>query len=638
MTRQFHQLLPGCLTRCRRLATSTRVIALSGALVLGPSVWTTAAAVPGPTDPPTDSAPDKTPTLPSPAQSYALFRSVEHRVRGWDRSPFESASPIAAARVVLAQRGEVLGTGVDDSGDRLAVSRALARAMRRAEARIGLPRDALLDESMRSIASDLTIWLELAGPAVPFAPDALADASLLISPGVEGVGVRLGDRHAVMFPGRMLETGTLPAAALRALVARVTDDPALALLDPATLQAEHGLTLERFAVRQIAQARPGAPASLLVRGGTLVERSAITTRSIRQLADDLARYLMGRTIDQPVGADLLGTDQPRLARAGQTRASVLEQALAAIALARYASAPGVDPAQATRAYQTATALVESLAQRATLDASLAGDPASAAMVSCAITLITRDDPKAFADHAGLVDRLDRLAWATLTLTLDRPGQAPDVALAPAAYALSLRVDSLDAARRDRVEVLVRAIYRATPRGLLVSQMPWLGWAELELARGDSRVPAAAALRAMRDQIAQHTLTAADAGTDARDLVGGIVFTASRTPLPTWQGVRPLAFLASMLGDDRLTPDAEVARMIGQQTTAMRFLTQLQLDPCEASTLAGGARGLGGITAASWDRTQPPEASAMTLLTASQTLASLERIGARKRGGPAAQSP
>lgn len=619
------------ITQCFTLATPWPTACIAGLMVLGPMPGAVLAEQP--TGEPAEPVAVRGRAPASPPESaamYKAFRLVEQRVRDWDTDGFETAERFAAVTIELRLNGELIGLGADDTGDRMTLARALTRALARAERSLHLPRDALYDESMRAHAERLTIALAVAGGLVPFAPEALADASLLISPGVEGVAARLGERTASMFPGRMVETGTLPSAALRVLVAQVSGDPALGLVDPAKLQSDHGITLYRFAVRQIAQELPDKPAILLVRGGQYLPRSAITTASLRHRADDLARHMLSRTTRRVVGVDLLAMDDPADLAAKSTSASPLEQALAAIALTRYAALSRVDPARAMEARAAGIALVLGLADQARQDAALVSSPAVAALVSASITLVKRDDPNAFHARAALVDTLDRRARATLQLVLDRPASVPGSVLPPVAYALALRAESLAPEQRRRVEVLVRAIYQATPRGMLVTHMPWLGWTELELARGADRVPAAGALRQMRDLVLTHQLTGADAGADAPDLVGGIVFTASRTPLPTWQAVRPLAFMATMLGDIRLTSDAEVAHQLAGLVSAHRFLGQLALDPWQAASLSGGHRGLGGITAAPWDRRLFPEASALTLIFLCETLDSIDTIQARRR--------
>src|SRR5207247_423371 len=77
--------------------------------------------------------------------------------------------------------------------------------------------------------------------------------------------------------------------------------------------------------------------------------------------------------------------------------------------------------------------------------------------------------------------------------------APAKGLVALALVEMMRQDNDDDSRQtaaNLAESAVRRVYRDTPEGELVSQMPWLGWAELRLAalKGRDEVPAAVALR------------------------------------------------------------------------------------------------------------------------------------------------
>ncbi len=148
-------------------------------------------------------------------------------------------------------------------------------------------------------------------------------------------------------------------------------------------------------------------------------------------------------------------------------------------------------------------------------------------------------------------------------------------------------------------------FATTPQTQLVAAMPWLGWASAEnpvvedasrppelatLALGpEGSIIGALALRRMRDQVWQHQLTPLTATEDTQDMIGGIVFTrglaegssGGGNPYPTWQCVSPLAFIATMLGDPRLTTAEDRPREIANLLLAMRFLRQLQVDDASA---------------------------------------------------------
>jgi hypothetical protein len=178
---------------------------------------------------------------------------------------------------------------------------------------------------------------------------------------------------------------------------------------------------------------------------------------------------------------------------------------------------------------------------------------------------------------------------------------------------------------------VRWVLRDATAGDLVARMPWLGWAEVQLAalKGE-KIAAATALREMRTLTWQHQVSATDpAASDVQggggggpDMIGGIVFDAGAkgaTVLPTWQTARPLVFIAAMLPDTRLTKDderlPEIARLVG----TMRFLRQLQMDDGTMWMCQNRRKSFGGIRGSLWDQRMPADASAMTLMAACEVL-------------------
>jgi hypothetical protein len=186
-------------------------------------------------------------------------------------------------------------------------------------------------------------------------------------------------------------------------------------------------------------------------------------------------------------------------------------------------------------------------------------------------------------------------------------------------------DSGEVGDRGAAEAAVRATYTGTEAEMLVGQMPWLGWAELELD-GDGEVPAAVALRDLRDQMWEHQVRPADLGPDDADLAGGIVFTKGRSPLPAWNTARPLAFAATMLGDPRLTTAQERALELVRVVEGLRFLRQLTVDEPGTFMFKGPAkRTVGGVKAAPWDIRMPPDATSLSLLTVCEALRSLSAM-------------
>ena len=92
--------------------------------------------------------------------------------------------------------------------------------------------------------------------------------------------------------------------------------------------------------------------------------------------------------------------------------------------------------------------------------------------------------------------------------------------------------------------------------------------------------------------------------DSPDLLGGIVFTAARNPLPTWQAARPVAFAATMLADPRLTPPAQVSEQTAALMRSLRFLMQLTADDAGLHMFRDRERALGGVREAPWNQRMP----------------------------------
>jgi hypothetical protein len=127
---------------------------------------------------------------------------------------------------------------------------------------------------------------------------------------------------------------------------------------------------------------------------------------------------------------------------------------------------------------------------------------------------------------------------------------------------------------------------------------------------------------MRDLVWKFQMTDEDAGAEGPDLVGGIVFTSSSELLPTSQSLRPLAFLATMMGDARLTDASERPMQVAKMLRSLRFVRQLAMDEAACHAAANPSMALYGVRAAAWDMRQSPEATSLALLTVCNALESL----------------
>ncbi|MBA4119611.1 MAG: hypothetical protein C0513_02785 [Isosphaera sp.] len=588
---------------------------------------------------------------PSPEQTLRAFGIV----RGWlDQWAVPEPVPeglglpaCEAAAVELRLGGRVLGRGewvVSEPGAGPS-DRAVWEAAQRAVAQAGerVPRGAD-NEALAGLGRRLTLSLELGGGLVPIAPRTRGDVDAAVAPGLEGLAVRAsgavagaggtggaggerGGATLAQFPARMLAENATPAEVYGTLVSVATGSAALALSEPGELSARHGVRAFRFRVSHAAQGEPGGPGRFVYRGGRVIPPTEVdSVAELRQMADAMARFLIGRA-GVPGGAGL-GAYRPWDGGADPPSAGGSEAALAALALGRYAQSVAGAGGRA----QSRAAVAELLGGLASVGAGERApwdDPATAALVVLvpAGALPVGDEPV-----ADLVERCRRRVIESAGA-----GEAPAGVPEPlrgllAAAVLSVAAGAPEGQRRalrDSAQGLVRATLSGTPPAALVTQMPWLGWAELAASGPGQEPPSAAGLRRMRSLVHEHTLTARDAGPDGDDLVGGVVFTASRAALPSWQFTRPLTFVATMLGDARLTPaqerPAELVRLLG----LMRFLRQLQADAAHAWMHADPAGAHGGVRVSLWDQRMPIEATAMSLLATAEALQSIAAISSAR---------
>ena len=329
----------------------------------------------------------------------------------------------------------------------------------------------------------------------------------------------------------------------------------------------------------------------------MVPLSDVTIDSLREQAKQIALFLLehpGEGVYQPVNDAMLEPGTPA------------SRALVVIALQRSLKELDLDWVREDRIEATVEEELEALRSV------IVESPAELALILVALDAST-DEP-----DESLGELVDRIAAID-----DEQIESNRTRSAVIAWALA------ELGRDDAAAAMVSRLRRVDHPGQLVGVMPWLGWAEVSLAREGGPVPSAVALRQMRDLVYGFQLRSSDAGVEDRDLVGGVVFTSGAVPLPTWQSVRPLAFMATMLGDARLTEDDEIGPEVVHLARGLRFLLQLSASETESHLYRKPQRAIGGVRAAVWDQSMPIEASALTLLTLLEAIKSLEAAGARE---------
>lgn len=578
---------------------------------------------------------------PSPARVMAAMRYIERRVLGEDDAAVPELGAGEAREVgvtiVLRLRGVVVGRGqsFETESPLVAATDEAVAAMRE---RMPPARDALQEQALAEDLARVQVSLEMAGPLIPVQAGTFAEADSTLSPGLDGVAVRLKDKLIVTSPATMLERNQSAAPALAAAISAATGDAAAAI--PGTLKGElgslvreRGLMPYRFRVVHVAHTVPGEPAVFLVRGSRPVAETLLTQAEMTRWGDGIASHVISRwrvAADEGGATRLLGVIWPMQGRADPDDASGPERALAAVALASYAHR---ETAVAAEARRVAREIVASMVPVLPAAEARALPP----MASSAAALTLEATRLLGGDDAGAADAMERTQF--LIGVLDRaytpeagwskgtvPTSRGTVALGFAAA--SEVVKARDAGESARLAALARSalasVYTETGTGLLVTHMPWVLRAEVVLAGAGGQIPAAEAMREVRRQVNDHLLTASDVADEA-DLIGGVVFTQGRASLPTWYGARPLAANAQMLGNERLTPRAERMKELSRLLSGLRFLRQLTLDDENLWGVTSPEEAEWGVRAALWDQRQPIDASSLTLLAVSETAASLEEL-------------
>ncbi len=559
-----------------------------------------------------------------PMKSMAAWRAVDLWVRDWSypqAAQYVDPPNAAGACVTLRLGGQVVGRGQDLSEDGAAVWRATGQAMARARARMPIERDALRGEAIIDYAARLTIDVQVIEDLLPMPEEGLTSLASRCSPGLDGVAARIGDRIEAVFPGTMLATNLSPGQALVSALSAF-DLPSLGVGDPRQslrkLREEYGLVIYRFRCHHVAQIEAGAQPRFLFRGGRVRLKSEVSAKSLRQTGARIRRHLLSRRFPGQASMGLMADYQPWSDEyADPVVAGPRSQGLAALALARWGSSQGDDDA---------TQLGASILRNLQIVEKGEEDPTDDAVASAfiAMAVIALEDE---AHSRELNEFAFRYCAARVRSAFDANTgfdsslTSAERAVVSAALAEMAR-GSVGGILKGTASEAVRRVFREAPANQIAAHMPWIGWAEVALVNSNEEIPSAVALRSFRRLVWEHQLSSADAADLEPDLVGGVVFTASRTPLPSWQTFRPVAFIATMLGDARLTTGDERAPEAARLIASLRFLMQLQVGPDGMHMFRSEERAGGGIRLAPWDQTLTLEASALGLLTLSEALESM----------------
>lgn len=543
---------------------------------------------------------DEPPGLPETVAAYEL---IEPWVRELAVPEGATGPEVVGACVTLRFDGRVVGQGTIFGGGSLSLPEATRIAVGQARERLPVTRDAMAEERLVLAAGQMTVSLELAGAGVPVEKPTQADLVATFSPGVHGVAVRFGDLAAAVYPAEMLWTSQDVPGALRRLIVGVTGDSALALRPIEEVLEGAQMRVLRFRTRHVAQLSPGGEARLLQRGGRFV--SSADVRSMDALvawAEGIGEFVIGQ---RDVGVYLPVSGTVRSAP------SPLQRALRMYSFTEV-HLVGWDMGFSKRARAEAGYEAGKI-----LEAWDAGEAIPAAVVSLLAVSLERvlpgSDDGWEAGRARVLAELQRLAAGIESVPVpERP---------MVAWALA------ELGRTGEARAIMPVCRRSSHPGELVERMPWLGFAEIELARAEG-VASAPALREMREMLWRLQVTRADLAASDADLAGGVVFSRSLTRLPTWQVARPLAFMGPMLAEPTLTEAGELPAEMARLFESLRFLRQLSAGAHEGHMYAPGGAWQWGVRPGVWDQSMPIETSAMTLICVCRTIRSLEVLEAR----------
>jgi hypothetical protein len=608
---------------------------------------------------------------PAPAACLDAFAMASSWVRAWrvpDVGSPATADPATTSGVCVTLRlagasGRTLARSVvmttdDNRGDTL--RRATLAALSEAEPKLPLEKDATRQARLLEVAQRVLVDVQFAGLPVPIPGETFDDVASRLNPGRDGVMVRSGEGSGAVFPASMLSMNITPAKALE-VAAGMLRLPPVPLKELREKAGGNGVEVYRFAARHVAQTEAGGPAEILFRGGRVVALQEMNAQGLRDFAsamsDHLCSHLWRGTGAGAAPLGLRGSYNPLTDTYAPPVAPPREQAVAAMALARYAGLTDTAQDASAKCFGVGCTVLDQLTivhERETDPLASIVGAASWLLADAEVNRVGRArfaDQPVDAEWDGRVSAFRAKALAVLRAgvtaggrvgdekaqggqvqppaqggvgPLDQTkrtvvwspgigaGERPMVACALAVTATASNDEEAKASAR----AVVRSLFRDTPQGELVAAMPWLGWAELALVDASAPIPSNEALRQMRALCWSRQVTAEASSSDP-DMAGGIVFTSgggSRTAgFPTWHTLRPLAFLGTMLGDTRLTSDDELQREVLSLVTSLRFARQLAVDQDVAHMIRDPSRALGGVRLAAWEQTVSLDATSLALL-------------------------
>jgi hypothetical protein len=556
--------------------------------------------------------------------------------RGWvdTMSPPQPDAPearltlvgVRGVSVILRHEGRIVGVGDDwpaVAGDdrmlRRAVGRALARAL--GDRVIG----ALPEAARNAAGAKLALEIEFAGRPEALVGRTIAECSLRIDPGLDGIAIRRtsdgASTWAVAYPSRLLASNTAaaPEKTIAALFFELgfpaRDLPELVRIDP--------VGIFRFSSLRLAQAAPGDAPSVRARGTARIRDEEVDAASVAAQASRLLRRLaasMPRNAarDELIHSSLgegIGLVGDYVAVADEYRPLVApagDQALTAWAAADVAANDAFDESLRGEAAELARVLLEDLVLVTDAEDSPASSVPAMSFSLCAAAALDPATPwsEACSDFF-------RVAQEKLPVAL-RAGSVNDRALAALAGATTLQSE-LRFVPHGELRRRLDESWTAAPAEQSVGVFPWLVLAEIRFARATGE-PLSRAEEARR---VAELLFSVQAGFGDRtaqdDIRGGFRLSGTRRSAVTSQSIRPGLGLVAMLAYPGFLSEEQVPVYRERSIAFLRFMRELEVDEAEARYFRTPKRVRHGLRNALWDSDQPVAANALAIIVADLAL-------------------
>jgi hypothetical protein len=485
----------------------------------------------------------------------------------------------AAVCVLLRLDGRLVGSGNaapegtaldSDSPERdLLLRRAVGRAVTKAlsDSTIGAVRAAVGDK----VTARLSLEVELAAAVRPLIGRTIAEASLRIDAGDEGVALLRGERCFRAYPSRLLaaDIASRPDRAITALLL----EAGLPVKDLNAFSDADRVSLGRFdTVRLRADSATAAP-SRVTRAGRVIEGFELTAGRVRNLAAQLAARLAGQVVprdpgDPAKGMALLGTLNPTADAYAPPFATARDAALGAVALATAAASAELPQPTRDRAQAQCDRLVRTLEAEERDQA-----------VDCLLAVAARN-------HADRALRA-RIA-ARIATHAAAPPEDPILASLVAAALLS----SAEEASTPRAAEIVRELlarHATSPARLIDAAMPLAFVAADPSLDADTRAALARLFGEFSTLARALQIRRADPefASLAADLEGGLLLPEAGGGMPDTQCL-PLATALAMV--EPLLPAEGRAARLDSGRAFVRFLAQHVAD----DPWVGGFRNPGAL--------------------------------------------